>query len=158
MGTTVAEMARRFRAISLTEEASEIISRNPEEILNLNRDQLRQGKGKDGQYLLRYSEDPFFKTPAAALAYAKWKEKINPNSEKPFDVPDLFINGYTYASLKAVVSGGNVLLSAQVPWAAELDVKYSGNYLGLNVDSQDEYRQVLIPRLAQAIKDKTGAK
>jgi hypothetical protein len=106
---------------------------------------------------MKYSEDPFFKTPQAALEYANWKQSLgHSDSDKPFDVPDLFINGYTHHNLTVKVSGGKAVFQPEVPWATEVEDKYGGKAFGLAPDSKIDYRRsFLLPEMAKAIKAKT---
>lgn len=86
-------------------EVLKIVEANADSIIDFQQAQMYEGIGGDGEYIRPfYSEDPYFKKPGAALAYAQWKQRITPNPNRPLDVPNLFINGYFYKSLTAVFS------------------------------------------------------
>lgn len=126
-------------------------------MLDALRAQLKQGKGKDGSNLSpRYSEDPYFKRPGAAARYAAWKHRLNP--EAPFDVPDLFITGKTHDAIFGRMRGDAVFVGSAVPWYADVEVKYNYQAFGLNEESKDVYRIVLMPEAVRRIKQITGVK
>src|SRR5689334_8615887 len=104
---TVAEMARRFQAINLIQEAAEIISQDPGELEALQKRQLLKGLDNQGRPLSpKYTEDPYFKTVEAAIRYAKWKQTITPDPDRPWDVPNLFITGArVHNNIEVEVSG-----------------------------------------------------
>lgn len=156
---TVREMLNRFRALDLEQIAATVISRDPEKLADLNRQQLRKGKDAKGGWLLRYSEDPFFKTPQAADNYAQWKQRLgHTDPEKPFDVADYFINGYTHNTITARVSGRYVTIGSNVSWAGEIEQKNDNEAFGLNEESKEQYRgETLLPGMRGIIKQQTGA-
>lgn len=158
---TVAELKRRLQPVNLSQEAVRIVAKNPEVLEDYNRLQLRKGKGKDGLYLMKYSDDPYFKgNKEWAEGYANWKKSLgHSDPDKPFDVPDLFINGYTHHNLTVNVVGGNAVFQPEVPWAVEVEDKYGGKAFGLAPDSKVDYRRsFLLPELVKAIKTKAGLK
>jgi hypothetical protein len=88
-------LIEKIEAFDAKAELSIIVSDQGEKISDLQRDQMLEGRGVDGEYIRPYySENPYFKTPEAAKRYAKWKQKITPNPQRPEDVPNLIINGY----------------------------------------------------------------
>lgn len=82
------------------------------EIVELNKGQLWDGKGRDNADLSpSYLEDPYFKTIESAKKYVSWKSKITPNSNRKAETPNLFIKGVFYESL--VLKAGEVEFSIE---------------------------------------------
>lgn len=152
-------MLQSFKAIDLTREATAVIQDNPAILEELNRKQLRKGKGRDGSYALRYVDDPYFKSAGAAMRYAGWKQSLGlSDPEKPFDVADFYINGYTHSEISARVSGNSVIFDAAVPWGSSIEQKTRNTAFGLTDESKAEFRaETLLPAMILSIKAKTGA-
>lgn len=145
----------KFQQTDIISLIAEVVSENPNRVLDLNRKQLLRGQGKDGKLLSpKYSEDPWFKSAESANRYALWKQKLNP--EAPFDTPDLYINGRTHNAMQGQVSGAVFHIETTVPWAADLDRKYNGNELGLNEQSLEEYRPELLTGICIKLKQRIG--
>lgn len=156
---TIAEMARRFKAINLTEEAAGVMEQTAEEIADLNRRQLYQGLDRDGKPLSpKYTEDPYFKSVEAAIRYAKWKQQITPDPARPWDVPNLFIVGRFHGSIGVDVSGDKYQMNSSDPNASDIGAKFK-TALGLNESSKKQYReQTLHPALRWRVAAKTGTR
>ncbi len=155
----VSEALARLEAISLKAETRAAMAQEQELAIKLNRAQLLRGlSSTGGQLLPKYSEDPYFKTKAAALHYARWKHKINPLA--PYDAPTLFINGYTHSHILMTLGDDKATLyvDGTVEWAAELETKYRGLHLGLNPDSHTKYRKVIFPVIHRSINRKLRGK
>jgi len=143
-------------------EYETIIEDNAEIIVDLNRDQMMEGRGVDGEFLRPYySENPYFKTPESAARYARWKQKITPNPQRPLDVPNLFINGYLHGSLYGKVTGKDTLytqfeVESDVPFA-ESAFRVHKNALGLNAEKRLLFaEEILLPEFLNQLKEKTG--
>lgn len=129
-------------------------------LLDLNRDQLYDGKTRDGKDISpTYQEDPYFKTPEAAQAYSDWKDKITPNSLRKPGVPNLYINGYYHGSLGVKISGQNVFYNASAEFGNEIEQKYSDKIFGLGGVYKEEYlKQDLGPVFRSSITSIIGLK
>lgn len=129
-------------------------------LLDLNRDQLYDGKTREGKDLSpTYLEDPYFKTREAAQRYSDWKDRITPNPLRKSAIPNIFINGKTYSAFEAGVSGQNVFFKANVPWGADVESKFSDKIFGLGGVYKEEYlNESLGPVFRQSITSITGLK
>jgi hypothetical protein len=127
---------------------------NETAILDMNRAQMWDGKdifGKDIRPF--YSEDPFFKSKESALRYARWKQKITPNSKRNPDAPNLFINGHFHKSLTLQVRSDDIVFKSESPLGQKIETKFP-NVEGLTEENlqlvRDEY---LKPRLIEELKN-----
>jgi hypothetical protein len=129
-------------------------------LLDHNRDQLYDGKTRDGRDLSpTYLEDPYFKTPEAAQAYSDWKDRITPNPKRKSGVPNIFINGTTYNALEVGIVGQNVFFKANVPWGANVEGKFSDKIYGLGGVYKQEYlKESLGPVFRSSITSIIGLK
>lgn len=99
MGSVI-ELYKNFSSIDLTEIVQEIIGADENKYIELQRNQLWDGKGSDDKNLRpSYSEDPYFKKPGAAERYANWKSKITPNPKRDKDTPNLYVVGKFYSEI-----------------------------------------------------------
>lgn len=129
-----------------------------ETIIDYNKHQLLRGKTSNGNFLSpKYSEDPYFKSRESALRYATWKKSIEPATDKPFDVPNLFITGYFHGSIKIRVDQKDYRIYSEVPLSVDIENKFGDeNIYGLNDESRREYiPEFLLPELKARIENKT---
>lgn len=136
-----------------------IIDDNKEKIVDLQKEQLLEGMGADGQYIRPfYSENPYFKSLGAAMRYAKWKQVISPNPKRPEDVPNLFINGYLHNSLFVDIQGQTVDIDSTVPFADEVFSVHK-NAIGLDESNRKVFAEtVTLPEFAKVFEQQTGVK
>lgn len=144
-------------AFDFGKELETIVEEHADALGDLQREQMSEGRGVDGKYIRPfYSEDPYFKTPGAAERYALWKEKITPNPKRPFDVPNLLINGYFYGSLTAKVSGGIFTIDTNVELGEKVFEEHK-NAQGLNAEKRLEFAETFtLPNIKVALLEKTG--
>lgn len=125
-----------------------------DEIVELQKDQLYSGLDADGKLLkISYYEDPYFKSQTAADKYARFKSKNyarNHNDafpEKPYDIPDLVVNGRLfYNFIKSYSSNGKLIIEANSPIYSQLEAKY-GDIMGLSDIAIKEFRDNSLRRL-----------
>ena len=143
---TIAEMLRRFQAIDLTAEAAEIITDNPDELLNLERKQLfEMGEDSKGQKLKPYRNPK----------YARAKNELNPLPG--LGTPDYYVTGDFQRSLTLAVQGQSVIFDA-TNYKLEFLLDRSPELLGVTDDSISAYRGVLLPAIVRRIMIKTGTR
>lgn len=113
-----------------------------ERIVDLQREQLAEGKAADGNDLRPYySEDlraggGYFKSSQSAANYAAWKETIdNPYQagERNADAPNLYINGKFYSELGVEFGTERARIVPLTPWAAGIVAKYGADSFGLQM-------------------------
>lgn len=147
----------KLTAFDFGKELETIVEEYADVLGDLQREQMSEGRGVDGQYIRPfYSEDPYFKTPGAAERYALWKEKITPNPKRPKDVPNLLINGYFYGSLKAKVSGQVFTIDSGVELGEKIFEEHK-NAQGLNAEKRLEFAETFtLPNITLSLREKTG--
>ena len=155
---TVGDFLKDLESINLEQLTADIIDSNKSEIAAIQRKQLMKGRGADGNILRPLiSEDPFFKTPESAAAYARWKSKITP--ETPFNVANLYIVGVYHRSIDLNATVKSIRFLASASFANSITAKYRDNALGLNKESRkDAYVKVIRDPLIKSIKNTTGAR
>lgn len=134
----------------------QILDEDTAVLVELQKDQLYAGQNeKGGRLAPSYLNDPFFKTPAAALRYAQFKDKLNQRRENPifgkkdFEVPNLIVTGTLfYDTIFADVQNDKLIISARSSIISKLETKYP-DLLGLNMTALKFYKEEynLIERL-----------
>lgn len=152
----------KFKAISEIEgnkTIHEILERQEfqEEIVELNKQQLLDGRGADNSSLPRYEDDPFFKTQKAAKAYEAWKLKISPSKNKPAGVMDFYINGKFHDTIKMKNNSDNFLLTSDSEIASDVQSKTGNETFGLSDISIGKIIPKLKDSIIEAIKNKIAA-
>lgn len=139
--------------------AVEAVTESIDEIRTYNLKQLLDGKTNKGADITpSYFNDPFFKTPAAAAAYSRWKDQISPPSNRKSGVPNYYINGYTHRSLKVVIEGDKIVSEFKTPYGKQIEAK-SPDLFGLSPQSRAEFIPlVLRPRFMSKVQILLGLK
>lgn len=133
------ELAKKITSINLDSLKAEVIDENLDAFVSKQKDQLWDGLASTGNDLSpSYSNDPYFKSPKAAEAYAAWKWKITPNPRRDRDAPNLYINGYFYEGIKANRSGDKLNVRSETSIGNEIENKYN-NLFGLTPENRDEW-------------------
>lgn len=155
---TGAEILRRMQRVNILDMAGTIMEQKADEVVELNKKQLHKGLNRFGQQLSpKYSEDPYFKTAAAAKKYADWKKRLFP--DMTYDVPNLIINGYYHNSISMAKAGNSLRFTASASFSASVASKYQGSELGLSPESkQTAYTEIVKPPLLQQVAAITGFK
>jgi hypothetical protein len=156
---TIREVYERFSAAyaAIPDAVSEVVSRTPDVLLDLNRDQLLQGRDADGELLSpTYMNDPYFNTEESgrwfhnAGGYFKMKrflENLHRQrmtyaelyGEKPTDVPNLIITGPFQNSFFIRVSRDSYTIGATYVDADDISAKYKNRVYGLAPKSREFY-------------------
>jgi len=104
---TIREIKEKYEKAynALHDTISGVVQQNQDVLINLNRDQLLQGRDASGQlFNPTYTQDPFFKTKEKAQRYLKKKKNLESEhrarlsfselyGRKPDDVPNLLVTG-----------------------------------------------------------------
>ena len=148
------EFLERLEAIDVVALVSDIARDNSIMIADANRLRLTEGKNAEGGYLPKYIDDPYFKTIAQAKGYEAYKAKISPNKNKPREIMDFYINGYTHSNIVATVSGAEIQTTVKTGWAQHLEEVEA---LGINPESARElWNFAFMPLLCEEISNRTG--
>jgi hypothetical protein len=119
------ELANNANSFDFNKNVNEVIDNNANLIVSMNQEQLLEGKNSEGKDLRPYySEDPYFKTRAAALRYAEWKKRITPNSFRKTDVPNLYINGFYHSSFQFKRTGDKFEVTSGGSLSGKIEPKY----------------------------------
>jgi hypothetical protein len=158
---TLHEMQRRLKGFDLITEVADSVDETKEAMLHLNRQQLLRGLDKEGKYLSpKYSEDPWFKSKESAKRYAAWKKKIEPEkTDRPEDVPNLYIVGTFHSLIKIDVGASEYVFSNTASFASGVEGKFKDIY-GLTSESKSEtyIPDYLLPAVKRRITGKLGFK
>jgi hypothetical protein len=130
---------------SLPAILDQTVDNTKDKYLELNKEQLLEGKNRFGQHLApTYFNDPYFKSPESAKRYSDWKDRITPNDLRPSGVPNLFITGVYHSTIDITVDPGKITIAASFGAANDIEKKYPGIY-GLDSDSKIKYRPFFRP-------------
>jgi len=151
------ELINDLRAFDFGQELQEIVADSAESLVELQRQQMLEGRGEDGEFIRPfYSENPYFKSVEAAARYAAWKQKITPNPKRPLDVPNLFIDGTLHKSLFAKVEDKTFSILAGASFGDKV-FEVHKNAQGLDEESRKEFgATVTLPQITIRLREKTG--
>jgi len=150
--TTIRDYLTRLKTAKeqLPDAVNDALFSNEAKIVDLNKAQLYDGKDVSGNDIHPlYSQDSFFKTPAQAQGYIKWKSKITPNSSRNPDAPNLFINGFHYSMIGLLKKGIDVVIGVKTSnqITSSIEGKYKNIY-GLNPQNQEKINnEIIIPAI-----------
>lgn len=155
---TGAEILRKMQQVDILDMAGTIMEQNSDDVVDLNKKQLRKGLNRFGQQLSpKYSEDPYFKTAASAKRYADWKKRLFP--DMTYDVPNLIITGVYHNSISMAKSGNSLRFAASASFSASVAAKYQGSELGLTDESKHTaYTEIVKAPLLREVAAITGFK
>lgn len=120
------------------ETVRNVIIRHPNDILELQKEQLFQGLASDGQEIRPYySEDlkpsGYFYTVESAGRYAAWKQSLDYPYEanRNPDAPNLYINGRFHDELGVEFAADTVGVIGATGYAKNIVAKYGIQTFGL---------------------------
>lgn len=151
------EILNRMLSVNIRAEAADIAKSNEKLFEELNRDQLLKGKDRFGNPLPEYTDyvGSYFKTIDSARAYARFKQIIHPNNQKPQDVADYYITGKYHRNIIAEVRGMNLNIKNRTPFADNIQAR--AETLGINPENALYTRNnILLPGLRRRVSEKTG--
>lgn len=148
-----------MEAIDFDQVANLSMRKTSSELLLKNRQQLLEGKRRDGADITpSYFNDTYFKTRAAGRRYSDWKDKITPNPKRRRGTPNLYINGFHHRTIKLKLTG-MVLTFFGAFKQREIEQKYTEMIYGLNAEKRVEYlNESLRPEFEQKTELLTGLK
>ena len=140
------DLTQRVEAVLAGLQGGEIprlaVLQSEADILDLQREQMAEGKSVDGSDLRPfYSEDlraggGWFLSSASAANYAAWKQSLgNPyeaGNRNP-DAPNLYINGKFYSEIGVEFGNEAAVIVPLTPFASQVMAKYGRQInLGMN--------------------------
>lgn len=142
--TTVAEMLRRFERVSLTELTTDAMEQESDNITQLNRDQMNEGKLSDGS---------FIKPP-----YKQITRQHKAIKGQVFNVVTLRDTGEFQSRMFLQIRGTSFDFNSTDWKAPSLEDKYSPLIYGLTNESKQVAWQLCKPHVVREIKRMTGTK
>ncbi len=147
----------RLEAFDVHRAVAESARQSQDQLADMQRFQMSEGKGRDGGYMLRYRDDPYFQSLAGALAYERWKMKISPNNEKPAEYADFIIRGDFYSTINVQVTNNFIDFYSDSHIASDINAKTRNTAFGLNEASyQEAWIYLIRPKLLKKIAAGTG--
>lgn len=138
MKSGLERLLRNLRSYNPTQIIEDIVGQRLDYITRLQKDQLNAGlDGNGNKFTLKYSQDPYFKSPESGRRYGAWKHSMNKGTSTLFpvrdvDTPNLSINGSLFHNrIISSVSNGSLIIDAGSPIMFKLETKY-GKVLGLS--------------------------
>ena len=120
------DIANKINRINPRDLMNEIAIGLSYEFIELNKEQLMEGKSSEGVNLRPYySEDTYFKSSIAAKRYIKWKQKITPNPKRYSDAPNLYITGKFHAGFYALALGYDFEIDSRDNLTSKIKSKYN---------------------------------
>lgn len=120
----------------------DVVETHEEDILDLQRLQLLQGKASSGEDIRPYySEDlkpsGFFNSVDAAKRYSAWKGTISyPRmADRNADAPNLYINGRFHSELGVTFGSDSVVVDGKTSYANGIIDKYGIGTFGLTKEN-----------------------
>ena len=121
-------------------------------IVDANKQQMTEGLNIDGNFFMRYVDDPYFKSREKAIAYQNWKSKISKSKSKPKEVMDFFINGYFHNSLDVQFNSDSFELNSNAYFENSIQSKTNDKALGLTQNKNLEtLKQMLQLRIYELL-------
>lgn len=122
----------------------DVVVDHEEDILDLQKLQLFQGKASNGEDIRPYyTEDlkpsGFFNSVESAKRYSDWKQTINyPRmADRNADAPNLYINGKFHSELAVNFGSDSVVVAGSTSYANEIVDKYGLETFGLTKENWD---------------------
>lgn len=124
----------------LEEMVRSTLMRHDEDVMELQRMQLFQGKDSSGEDLRPYySEDlkptGYFHSVETARRYAAWKQQTPYSAQRNPDAPNLYINGKFHSELGVNFGGRSVTVVGTTPYARTIVAKYGLDKFGLTEEN-----------------------
>jgi len=136
---TINGLYEKVKAVNTDKVIDTAFQNSVSDLGEINKVQLFDGKGNDGQNLTpSYFDDPYFKSRESAQRYSDWKDKITPNPKRQSGTPNLFINGKYYDSRSVFLRGQNIVYDATFK-GIEIEGKYAGKVDGLGGDYKKQF-------------------
>lgn len=124
----------------------DVVIQYPDDILDLQKDQLFAGKRSDGQDIRPYytedlkSAGGYFYSVDTAKMYAAWKQTLDYpyNVDRNPDAPNLYINGRFYDDLGVQFDAQTVAIVGTTGYSQGIIAKYGMDTFGLMWDNWNE--------------------
>ncbi|MGN6416147.1 MAG: hypothetical protein ACTHMC_01555 [Pseudobacter sp.] len=155
---TAKALLEKYRRVNVEMVTSESVNNTKEEMLELNLEQMMEGKTRTGEDITpSYLDDPYFKSRESAQRYSDWKDEITPNPKRTPGTPNYYINGMYHGTIKITVNGDKIEFNSDFPGARDIERKSGEIIYGLNAEKREEYinaslRKELMSNLRRILK------
>lgn len=133
----------KLKALNIQSEAQRSIDQTLPEFLDLNVEQLNEGKRSDGTDILP--------------SYTDFTVKIKKEKGQPFDRVTLKDTGQFQSMITGKVAGNKVIIDSSDPKTSALEKKYAtskGKLFGLSQEKKKTYIKDLRPAFIRNVKSK----
>ncbi len=122
---------------------SEVVEKNKQVLLSLNRDQMLLGRNSEGElFTPDYLNDPYFKTTAQAQSYASMKYNLEGKHkarientlnypDKPRNTPNLIVTGPFHDMMTIYTIADSFVIDSWYMDTLEIESKYKFKVFGL---------------------------
>ena len=142
---TIAEMAKRWKAVNLIEIATDAMEENNWDIVDLNRAQMDEGINALGQQI--------------KPQYTKLTKFLKQQKGQRWDVVTLHDTGEFQSKMFLKLSGNKFSIDSSDSKTADLEKKYGNGVFGLGKDSkQVAWHSILHSPIVRRISDLTGCR
>lgn len=166
----IGEIIKRLTKIQdefekMPEIIGNIVSREKDILLSLNKDQMLLGRNTDGKpFRPTYLNDPYFKTSEQAKAYAARKKSLeskhNARIENPTiyppkgaNTPNLIVTGPFQDSMYIVSGNRSFLIGSTYEDSDDIESKYKNLVFGISPESKAFfYKHYIYPELKKILK------
>lgn len=157
----------RKKITDIDSTIDEVVEKNKDVLLSLNRDQMLLGRDAKGNELFPgYLNDPYFDNSAQAQAYAAMKQRLeakhNARIENPTiypmkrrDTPNLIVTGPFQDNMFITTSPGQFTIGSTYVDSGDIERKYNNEVFGIAPGSvMFFYENYLKPALMRLIYNK----
>lgn len=136
------DLRTRVQAVNdgLTDMVRSTLTGHGEDVMEMQRMQLFQGKSSSGEDLRPYySEDlkpkGYFHSVESAKRYAAWKQHTPYSAQRNPDAPNLYINGKFHSELGVDFGARQIKIAGRTPYARVIVAKYGIEHFGLTEEN-----------------------
>ena len=157
----------RKKITDIDSTIDEVVEKNKDVLLSLNRDQMLLGRDAKGNELFPgYLNDPYFDNSAQAQAYAAMKQRLeakhNARIENPTiypaknrNTPNLIVTGPFQDNMFIITSPGKFTIGSTYVDSGDIERKYNNEVFGISPGSvMFFYDNYLKPALMRLIYNK----
>ena len=148
---TAIDLIDNLKALDVKSIARTVMQRNADAFSEANREQMMEGKRRDGKNIGDSPGNYYL-----SLMYAR--DKQNKNSKAGFMNPDLRLTGSFQDSMYMNVKGDDIIMDSTDSKTWDLVKKYGDTIFGLNEKSKEPFLDILTPDFQAEITKQTGLK
>lgn len=128
---TVNDLLKKIQKVNVEEMAEAALYNTQDEYLAANKQQIWEGKNKDGS--------PIKAAPPNPYPYARLTVFFKNKTGLPTDRVTLLETGEMYRNMRMKIESGTIHIDSTVPYFQDLVDKYKSNFLGLSTESRKDF-------------------